>query len=80
MSTTPPGDESARPPVTPSPPHPLTRSSSRWVWFFILLAVLAPAGSGTLIWFNLRQQLRADQLAEARRRWQEKGPRDYVLA
>jgi hypothetical protein len=45
----------------------------------MVLAVLAAAFAGGLVWFNLRQQLTPGRLAEARRLWEENGPRDYVL-
>jgi hypothetical protein len=75
MSAVPPADQSS---ATPSPRHPVTRSR-RWVWFFLLVGVLGAAGVSVEIWSNLTQQLTPEQLAGARRRWRDKGPRDYVL-
>jgi hypothetical protein len=66
-------------PVPPAAPAPPRSRSRRWLWFFALLLVLATGGITAEVWFNLRQQLTPEKLAEARRRWQEHGPRDYVL-
>jgi hypothetical protein len=49
------------------------------VWFFGVLAMLAAVAVTLEIWYNLGQQLTAAQLEDARRRWQEHGPRDYDL-
>jgi hypothetical protein len=75
MSAMPPTDDA---PVSPSPRQPVTRSR-RWVWFFLFLAVVPAALIGVEIWFNLNQQLTPEKLAAARARWDENGPRDYVL-
>lgn len=50
-----------------------------WIWFFLFLAVFAVIWYTILIVFNLRQQLKPEQLAAARALWDEKGPRDYDL-
>jgi hypothetical protein len=44
-----------------------------------VLGLLAAAAITVEVWFNLQQQLRPEELAQARRLWDEKGPRDYVL-
>jgi hypothetical protein len=49
------------------------------VWFFGVLAVLAVVAVSLETWYNLGQQLTPAQLEDARRRWQEHGPRDYDL-
>ena len=51
----------------------------RWLWFFVTLAGLSALALTTLIVYNLRQQLRPEQLAEARERWQQHRPDDYDL-
>src|SRR5687768_967182 len=88
MIIMPPAGEESRPQaVTPSPRHPVTPSprplitaaTRRWVWFFAVLAGLLVPFVAIQLWFNWRQQLTLERLAEARRRWDEKGPRDYVL-
>jgi hypothetical protein len=55
------------------------RRSYRWVWVFVVLAVLGLTAMIVQIRYNLSQQLRPEQLAAARRLWQERGPRDYRL-
>ncbi len=59
-----------------SPPR---KRSRRWVPFFLVLTALATTGVILPIVYNLGQQLRPEQLDEARRRWNEVGPRDYDL-
>ncbi len=49
------------------------------MWFFLFLAVVPVTLLGIEIWFNIHQQLTPEKLAEARTRWQENGPRDYLL-
>jgi hypothetical protein len=51
----------------------------RWVWYFLLLAVLATAGVVINVVYNLRIQLKPEQLAEARQRWREHGAADYSI-
>ena len=53
--------------------------SRRWIWFFLLLGILAVAGLSVEIWFNLNQQLTPEKLVEAQARWQANGPRDYTI-
>jgi hypothetical protein len=53
--------------------------NGRWVWFFAVLAVLALAAILIPIVYNLRQQLRPEQLAAARERWRQNGVSDYDL-
>jgi hypothetical protein len=62
-----------------TPPAPARKPNRSWVWFFLLLAA---AGAGAVvvpIVYNLRQQLRPEQLADARARWEKAGPLDYDL-
>jgi hypothetical protein len=51
-----------------------------WVWFFVLLAAAGAGAVAAPLVYNLRQQLRPEQLEAARARWQENGPADYDLA
>jgi hypothetical protein len=51
----------------------------RWVAFFIVLGLLGSAAVIVPMVYNLRLQLRPEQLAEARRLWAANGPRDYNL-
>ncbi len=64
--------------IPPAGGRPATRSR-QWVWFFLFLVVVPPTLLGVEIWFNLHQQLTPERLAEARARWDQNGPRDYVL-
>ncbi|HWG44159.1 MAG TPA: hypothetical protein VN688_15380 [Gemmataceae bacterium] len=62
--------------MTVSPSRPRSR---RWIWFFLVLGVLTAAGIIIPIVYNLGIQLRPEQLADARRRWQENNPANYDL-
>jgi hypothetical protein len=53
--------------------------SRRWIWYFVVLAVLSMVSVGMLIAFNLGQQLRPEQVEAARALWEENKPRDYRL-
>ncbi|HTU17978.1 MAG TPA: DUF6174 domain-containing protein [Gemmataceae bacterium] len=55
------------------------RRSRRWIGFFVVLGVLSAIAIVVPLVYNLSIQLRPEQLAEARRRWQENGPADYDL-
>jgi hypothetical protein len=63
--------------------HPSPRGRSgfgrRWIPFFVVLGILAVVGVALPIVYNLNQQLRPAQLAEARARWKEQGLRNYDL-
>ena len=65
-------------------PHPQSsmpppQKNRRWIWYFAILVVLTVAATGTLIVYNLAQQLKPEQLAAARQLWKEKGPKNYAL-
>lgn len=51
----------------------------RWVWFFVILAVLGLAAVVIQIRFNLAQQLKPEQLQAAHQLWQQNGPKNYRL-
>jgi hypothetical protein len=55
------------------------RRPRRWIGFFIILALLAGVAIVVPLVYNLSIQLRPEQLAEARQRWQEQAPDDYDL-
>jgi hypothetical protein len=57
----------------------MNKGSKNWIWFFVVLAILTVAGITLETWFNLAQQLKPEQLADARRRWHENGPRNYAM-
>lgn len=50
-----------------------------WIWYFAVLAVLTIVATATLAIYNIRQQLKPEQLDAAIALWKEKGPKDYVL-
>jgi hypothetical protein len=58
---------------------PAARRPRRWVGFFVLLAAVAAAAAVVPVVYNLRLQLTAEQVAQARARWRERAPRDYDL-
>ena len=61
--------------MTTAPP----RKNRLWVWFFVFVVTASALVAGFMIWFNLRQQLKPEQLEAAWERWKQQGPRDYVL-
>ena len=57
-------------------PRPRSR---RWIGFFVVLAGLGIIAIVAPLLYNLSIQLRPEQLAEARRHWQDNAPIDYDL-
>src|SRR5262249_4483768 len=55
------------------------RPNRGWIWFFVILIVLTVTSITIMIVYNLRQQLKPEQLAQARALWEQKGPADYDL-
>jgi hypothetical protein len=55
------------------------RHGRAWIWFFVVLAVLAAAAAVISVITSLRQQLTPEQLHSAQERWREQGPRDYDM-
>lgn len=60
-------------------PTSAPRQRWRYLAFFGLLACLAVAGVTLPIVYNLGQQLKPEQLEQARARWRDNGPADYDL-
>jgi hypothetical protein len=60
-------------------PAAIPRRSRRWIGFFVVLGALAVIAIVVPFVYNLSLQLKPEQLAEARRRWQENRPADYDL-
>jgi len=56
-----------------------TGSNRGWIWFFAGLAVLAVAAVSLNVWYNLRQQLKPEDLEQAKALWKAHGPLDYDL-
>ena len=61
-----------------SPPSPPTKNHA-WIYFFVFIIVASVGVAGFMIAFNLWIQLKPDQLEEARKLWQEKGPKSYNM-
>lgn len=58
---------------------PPPQQSYRWVWYFVVLGVLTVAACTILVWYNLRQQLKKEDLEAARALWKQHRPADYDL-
>ncbi len=78
------------PPAEPAPPNgqvspgparsPQARRQSRgWIWYFVILTLVAIGATATVAIYNYNQQLTPGQLEKARKLWDEKGPKDYEL-
>lgn len=50
------------------------------VWFFLVLVLLGAGAVVAPILYNLSQLLTPEQLAEAKARWESRGPADYDLS
>jgi hypothetical protein len=50
-----------------------------WVWFFIVMVVIAVVMAGSNLLYNLRQQLTPEALAAAQALWERAGPADYDM-
>lgn len=50
-----------------------------WIWFFAFIVLGSIGVAAFMIDFNLRQQLKPEQLEAAMQRWQQHGPADYLL-
>ena len=59
---------------------PQKKKNLGWLWYFAGLAVLTILATAILATFNLRQQLKREQLDAARKLWEQHGPADYVLS
>jgi hypothetical protein len=55
------------------------RRSRAWIGYFVALVVLGCVALLAPVIYNLSIQLTPDQLATARQRWAQHGPRDYDL-
>ena len=58
---------------------PPPQQSYRWVWYFVVLGVLTVSACTILVWYNLRQQLKKEDLQTARALWKQNRPPDYDL-
>jgi Family of unknown function (DUF6174) len=67
-------------PVPPPNAFAVRRQHPRkWIWFFVLLAVLASAAIIISVRFQTAQQLSPEKLAAARARWTSDGPASYDM-
>jgi len=57
----------------------MTKPNRGWIWYFAVLIFLSILATTTLIVYNLRLQLKPEQLEAAHKLWDQKGPRDYTL-
>ncbi len=57
-----------------------SRKNRSWIWFFVVVGLLAAIAVTVLIVYNLGQQLRPEQLEAAMQLWAEKGPKSYNLS
>jgi hypothetical protein len=55
------------------------KKNHAWVWFFVFIVVASVGVAGFMIAFNLRMQLKPEQLETAMQRWNERGPSDYLM-
>jgi hypothetical protein len=63
----------------PAPRNPRNRG---WLWFFIAVGLLTVVAVGIIVTYGqyqLRQQITREQLEDARKLWEQHGPRDYRL-
>src|SRR5262245_8985137 len=51
----------------------------RWIWYYVVLVILAAIAVATPWVINARQQLTEARVAKARALWRQHGPRDYNL-
>jgi hypothetical protein len=58
---------------------PRAPKNHAWLWIFLFLIVASIAVAAVMIWYNLRLQLKPEQLEAARALWKERGPRDYRM-
>ena len=50
-----------------------------WVYFYVFVIVASVSVAGFMIWFNLSIQLTPEKLADAKKLWQQKGPKSYDM-
>ncbi len=67
------------PALSSSSPGVAPRRRGNWIAFFVVLTLLGLGAAIGPVLFNLRQQLRLDQVEAAHERWRENAPRSYDL-
>jgi hypothetical protein len=63
-------------PARTSPPSGRRHS---WIWFFVVLGLVAVVAIAVSVTASLRQQLTVEQFQAARQRWREHGPSNYDM-
>jgi hypothetical protein len=56
-----------------------TRRNRSWIWFFVIVGILATAAVTIMILFNQSQQLTRVRLDTAWQKWDKVGPKSYLL-
>jgi hypothetical protein len=65
--------------ATNAVPTPRKRNKYGWIYYFVFLIVASVGAMLFMIDYNLRLQLKPEQLALARALWEEKGPKNYDM-
>ena len=60
-------------------PTPPPQKNHTWIYFFAFLVIASVGVTVFMIRFNLSIQLKPEDLAAARKLWEEKGPKSYDL-
>lgn len=55
------------------------KTNNHWKWFFAIVITLALFTAISLIWWNLRLQLKPEELEAAHTLWDAAGPKSYTL-
>jgi len=67
-------------PAIPDPPPPNAKKKNYlWVGYFAFLLIASVSVTVFMIWFNLRVQLKPEQLEAANEVWKQKGPKNYNM-
>lgn len=56
------------------------KKNRSWIWFFVVVFAMAFVATVVLVVYNLRQQLKPEQLAAARALWKQNAPPNYTMA
>ena len=68
-------------PLTSNNEAPATKKPADrgWIWFLVVVGILGGAAGTISMVYNLRQQLSLEKFQAAQKRWEEKGPKDYLM-
>jgi len=56
-----------------------TQKNRKWIWLYVVLALLACVAITINLTYNLQQQLTVNELQAARALWDKQGPKNYDL-